>query len=108
MAAIGPLSGCAVARPVDVPDSKPSPIKTAEPKKTVGVSAQDEELLVQGAETGVPNIDFWWTLRRLLSDRAKRSWAYKPLWCSVASGRPTTARRRILYAGQASQWPVCD
>lgn len=53
-AAVIALSGCAVNRPVDVPNIKPSPIKLVEPKKTIGLSAQDEELLVQGADIGAP------------------------------------------------------
>lgn len=54
LAAVFALGGCASSRPVGAPDVKPSPIKTIEPKKTIGLSEQDEELLVGGVEIGEP------------------------------------------------------
>ncbi|MBK3780197.1 hypothetical protein G3A43_07995 [Paraburkholderia aspalathi] len=54
LAAVVALSGCAASRPVDVPTVKPSPIKLVEPKKTIGLSADDETLLIDSAEISAP------------------------------------------------------
>ncbi|MEX3983822.1 type II secretion system protein GspD [Paraburkholderia sp. EG287A] len=56
LAAVLALGGCATQRSIDVPSVKPSPIKSVELKKTIGLSTQDEELLIGGAQISDPQV----------------------------------------------------